>query len=126
MKREIKFRGKRVETGEWLYGDFVHSKDKTRCGILVNDAESYDEYEVNPDTVGQYAGLKDRNKKEIYEDDIMSIKVGSVVRQAYVIYNGDCYYLATADGYLLGELRVGIGAGGEVIGNIHDNSELLK
>ena len=57
--RTIKFRGKSILTDEWLYGDLVHSADNKRFGILVNDKDSYDEYEVAPETVGQFTGLYD-------------------------------------------------------------------
>ena len=69
--RTIKFRGKSILTDEWFYGDLVHSADKKRTGILVNDKDSYDECEVVPETVGQFTSLYDCDGKEIFEGDIL-------------------------------------------------------
>lgn len=62
MKREIKFRAKSLNTLKWVYGDL------RQCG-----KRKFVEYEVNPDTVGQFVGLYDNNGKEVYEHDYISI-----------------------------------------------------
>ena len=66
MNREIKFRGKRIDTGEWVYGYLADEN-------YINDINTVDlsSVEVDPDTVGQYTGLEARNWKEIYEGDIV-------------------------------------------------------
>lgn len=129
--RRIDFRGKSIETNEWLHGDLIHSSDMKRCAILVNDKSSHDECDVNPYTIGQYTGLNDKNGKEIYEGDI--ILYAGLIQHEVVYRHG-------AFGYLLDEYGFVSLAGNtnftfnplnrseehEVIGNIHDNPELIK
>ena len=121
--RTIKFRGKSILTDEWLYGDLVHSADNKRFGILVNDKDSYDECEVAPETVGQFIGLYDCDGKEIYEGDILDFN-GLTVEVRFV--RGVFAFLANGnlDEELCGDCRTDLFA--KVIGNIHDNPELLK
>ena len=121
--RTIKFRGESILTDEWLYGDLVHSADNKRFGILVNDKDSYDECEVAPETVGQFTGLYDCDGKEIYEGDILDFN-GLTVEVRFV--RGVFAFLSNGnlDEELCGDCRTDLFA--KVIGNIHDNPELLK
>ncbi len=129
--REIKFRGKRKDNGKWVYGDLLHpSNGKVFIweGVVWNDWVD-DVVEVIPETIGQYTGLKDKNGKEIYEGDILSID-GYNENDFYnkpslgvVRFNEGCFQLYTVTEFIdnLIVLKSSI-----IIGNIYENPEMLE
>ena len=139
MNRKIKFRG-RTPKGEWLYGDLHQWNDGTVC-IGVNneywddDGVQSSDYlkipEVNPDTVGQFTGLHDSNGKEIYEGDIVRFNqkflIENILRVSYEYSHRGGFSLCTKEGYygMFGDAWLEPFYC-EVIGNVHDNPELLK
>lgn len=125
--RVIKFRG-RKSNGSWIYGDLVRSEDDilgdvTTCIFPKKAYDSYDRYIVDANTIGQFTGLRDKNGKEIYEGDILDfnglkIEVRFVRGVFALLCNGDL------DQEICGDCRTDLFA--KVIGNIHDNPELLN
>lgn len=137
--REYKFRGKRKDNGEWVYGVpvetsisgvyMVSSKAQTkggRGGVVIRDVVV--QHEVDPATVGQYTGLKDKHWREIYEGDILRyLKVAGHTSTGIVKYitefaRWEYWHTQQNEGFpVLSDCD-----NMDVIGNIHDNPELLE
>lgn len=135
MKREIKFRGKRLDNGEWVVGSLLQD-DYGTC-MIVEFADHHEQWhEVDPETVGQFTGLKDKNGKYIYEGDIIECvdSHGKPVRHFVEFCERRGYYAQYFAGhsplpaYEAGPIYQDYidEFGKYVIGNIHDNPELLK
>lgn len=123
--REIKFRGKVLdEPNEWVYGyldyeNTIYQDKETEntkcCGIGI--------FKIDNETVGQYTGLKDKNRKEIYEGDIVqAIYYGKKVIGSINYWLG-CFILENS---CVSDNQLFVFDHVEVIGNIYDNPELIK
>ena len=134
--REILFRGKRIDNGEWVYGhygEYTNMRSETISAMSVPNKNSiYGNlcYDVDPSTVGQYTGLTDKNGKKIFEDDIVKVTDDNGEMNVcscgigYVLFYDGVWYIddEVNDGlYDVSKIYYI-----EVIGNIHDNPELLK
>lgn len=132
--REIKFRGKNIDTEQWVYGDLLHKDGKTYIGYWVKDDDSpsgdgYIECEVLPATVGQYVGTKDDKKQEIYEDDIVIVVNISDTFTGIVVYDLEEQDFKATNGKTNYENNFSYICGCEELeklGNKFDDPELIK
>lgn len=115
--REIKFRGKREEDGEWQEGYFVFGliEDLIVCGLFS--------WRVKSETVGEYTGLEDKNGKKIFEGDILRVKSRKTETLCVVVFREGWFIGITEDN---GECEFRYMADVEIIGNIYDNPDLIK
>ena len=142
--REILFRGKWIDNGEWVYGNLNYGTIKIES---IKDSYYISDFDVNPwdkkfypiipESVGQYTGLTDKNGKKIFEGDICNINIPRI-DGGFSTHNnclcsfeyGKFMFSSYSDIYFC----MGNGYGYpdtchqniEVIGNIHDNPELLE
>lgn len=142
MNREIKFRGKKIDSDDWMYGYLREVWGETQRKFVIAPAKSFEcdgytdteEDYVKEETISQFTGLHDKNGKEIYEDDIVRVpsldpfglteddaltnSIVSFYRGSFIVsYNGGNHItelLCLKDDEI------------EVIGNIHDNPRLLE
>ena len=133
--REIKFRGKRKDYGYWLYGDYCSLPSSTI--LFISEKQTVDFERVITETVGQFTGSYDKNGKEIYEGDIVKVSYPGVKFEIQIVPKiGVVRFLDTLPQFvIMGNVEPNCvlvssfnntGEEWSVIGNIHDNPELLN
>lgn len=132
--REMLFRGKRTDNGEWVYGNLVRGCDEKYAYIVeFGNREMCRNYvDVNPETVGQYTGLKDKNGTKIFEGDIIYAVSNFDAANMVVVYDPAEFRLVLCEDYKTYKPGWGFKClcyesfYMEVVGNIYDNPELLE
>ena len=146
--REILFRGKSLNDGNWVYGSLVittiepangeptkqYCIEDTTIGVFPNEFQSGLSEMVLPETVGQFTGIVDKNNKNVFEGDFIGVdqnvkEIFALVSDGPVIFSRGCFSIGDGSSILHhldticdynGVLR------GKVVGNIYDNPDLLK
>ena len=137
--REILFRGKRINGGGWAEGSYIYAHKwgfDGSDGHLIGNIYATVRTQVAPETVGQFTGLHDKNGKQIFEGDIILFEDESPSNYEYHdCTEMRCGEMKFADGqfYLTNRIAVEMGdliydekLDGVIVGNIHDNPELLE
>ncbi len=140
--RDILFRGKRTDNGEWIYGYVNQHRGESILDCMCEQINSDDFYiydyaakidtgiygllyKIIPETVGQYTGHTDKNGVRIFEGDIVSfVKYNDLIYK--VVYEPCRYELVNNKGINCFILNICKSKDIEVIGNIHDNPELME
>jgi uncharacterized phage protein (TIGR01671 family) len=139
--REIKFRGKRIDNSKWVYGYLMQMYKPNRMFIgvwqymggeaTIKDGLFVSYKEVDPDTIGQFTGLLDKNGKEIYEGDILKLQYplnygfAGIHNKEIIVtisFESGCFWF-TGEGYT--DCNWHFYNEYEVVGNIYENPDLL-
>ena len=132
--RDILFRGKRKDNGEWVEGNGIDFTHRTPY-ILTTEKDvlgyGFKEFAVIPETVGQYTGLTDKNGKKIFEDDIVDIRIGGLKKRGWVFYGNRAARWGvvledSTENYSFLQQNLIAMYDIVVVGNFCDNPELLK
>ena len=134
MKRAILYRGARMEDGKFVYGSLVFVKENDKSEnelphiVISYGPDTFDWFEVEPETGGQYTGMTDKNGVKIFEGDI--VRHIDTTRHVVEVVNSEVYFdtemLEFGFRYSNELFHCQFNNEFEVIGNINDNKELLK
>ena len=124
--REIKFRGKRIDNGKWIYGSLIIEEDPIADALkyFIKPFNFLTGKLVVPETVGQYTGSKDKNNKEIYEGDIVRYSDGYA---AVIVWKDTGFGLEFIEEVESPQTWYYLPNGNilEILGNIYENPELI-
>ena len=132
--REILFRGKRIDNGKWVYGSLIQRNIWGHIFPVIraedNGFDNYKEWEVIPETIGQYTGFDDKNGVKVFDGDVVECTSTWDKANMVVIFEDGEYRLVLCDkykNYTSGRGYYSIGCfDKKVIGNIHDNTEVTE
>ena len=125
--RDILFRGKRVDNGEWICGNLYQCEEDSEGyvrNLITPKSRNGSPYMVDDNTIGQYTGLIDKNGKRVYENDIVNCKTKTYLFEGYTIewYNEDARFVMVQNGR---RYAVSESFEYEVVGNVYDNHNML-
>ncbi|MEA0564564.1 YopX family protein [Lysinibacillus irui] len=136
--REIKFRGKCLRTNDWVYGLLIIKRNEYYIGYISNISGIWSVIQVEPKTVGQYTGLKDKEDKEIYEGDLVLLKNEFASWKGTVVFDEGAFKLSIKHSWgtsvehfnktnVFNDMgaRIQLNNIYLVVGNIYENPELL-
>ena len=131
MEDRYLYKAKRFDNGEWVFGDLVHSVYKIGDTCVGQYGNEIGMHEVDPSTICQCTGLKDKNGKLIWENDIIECKDGKHNFQTQIEWDAYCAGFIFQDTETSAVELDAITANGlysesKVIGNIFDNPELIE
>lgn len=121
--RKILFKGKRTDNGGWIYGSPIFQDGYVLIRFWNSEEFKFEEHLVAPESVSEYTGLTDKNGTKIFEGDILKFSdcgIYPVWWDADFFTFGSCWFSDFDPLYKYDRNKI------EVIGNIHDNPELLK
>ena len=129
--REILFRGKRVDNGEWVDGYFIRQGVAAYISVPVYDRPN-EVYQVNPETVGQFTGMHDKQGKKVFEGDVLNMKTTYENNMAYKRFQSGTIIIAGFEDGIFVDTNSGVDLYTkmrcivhrkmkyEIIGNIHE------
>lgn len=129
--REIKFRAKRADTGEWVFGDLTHvqkickPEEVERTGRRSMPAVRVGNYDVNEITIGQYTGIRDAKGNTIFEGDILGADFRGNNYHYKVVFRDGAFCLRTNRNIAMPLKHLFI-EDFTIVGNIHDKKKIGK
>lgn len=129
--REIKFRAKRQDRDEWVYGDLTHvqkickAEDVERTGKRSMPAVRVGNYDVDESTIGQYTGVRDANDNKIFEGDILGADFRGNNYKYNVVFRDGAFCLRTDENITMPLKHLFI-EDFTIVGNIHDKKKTGK